>query len=185
MEIWATLVEFPDYEVSTHGRVKSKSRKTVRNGHKLSIEQRILKPSSGTKGHLYVNLRRGNKAHSRYVHRLVAEVFIGPPQEHRPMVAHGDGDPSNNHVSNIRWASAKENSQDSILHGTNKRPGGIGSGMAKLDISTLRYIHAEYPAKGVREIARIIGVSHSRISSVLKCHSYKDDLARAGLTPKM
>jgi hypothetical protein len=46
--------------------------------------------------------------HTGYmVHRLVAETFI-PNTENKPTVDHIDRDATNNHVSNLRWATHSE-----------------------------------------------------------------------------
>ncbi len=48
----------------------------------------------------------------RPVHRLVAEAFLGPAPEGKPLVRHLDNDPTNLAASNLRWGSHKENSAD-------------------------------------------------------------------------
>ena len=62
--------------------------------------------------HIKVKFRIGGGKHRRdYVHRLVAEHFIGPEPEPGMVVNHIDGDPFNNHVSNLEWASVSENNE--------------------------------------------------------------------------
>lgn len=85
-----------EYIVSSRGRVKN------------SRTGRILKPFvRGKTGHLGVQLPSGRK----YVHVLVAEAFIGerPPGLE---VCHGDNDPTNNDVSNLRWDTRSANVLD-------------------------------------------------------------------------
>lgn len=63
-------------------------------------------------------------------HVAVALAFIGP----RPrgmMVCHNDGNPANNHVSNLRYDTAAGNVRDAIRHGTQIR--GSRQHLAKLD----------------------------------------------------
>lgn len=82
-----------DYRVSSTGRVLSLKRGNTR----------VLKPSSIGKGYQTVTLvRKGDKGlkQTYLVHRLVAEVFLGPcPEGHR--VIHKDDDLANNAVDNL------------------------------------------------------------------------------------
>lgn len=53
---------------------------------------------------------------NKLVHRLVAETFIENP-ENKPIAHHIDGDTMHCHVSNLAWATAKENVQDGFDRG--------------------------------------------------------------------
>lgn len=48
------------------------------------------------------------------VHRLVCEAFHGPKPTPKHEVAHWDGDKTNNTAPNLRWATHKENCQDTV-----------------------------------------------------------------------
>jgi hypothetical protein len=48
----------------------------------------------------------------------VALAFLAPQPGTR-VVRHLDGDPANNHVSNLAWGTQSENMKDTLQHGTN------------------------------------------------------------------
>lgn len=106
MEEWRPVAGFPGlYEVSSMGRV-------CRVGS-LSC----LRPSS-TYGYLHVMLTNGAVRRQPRIHVLVCEAFIGPRPSPRHHACHGDGDRSNNALSNLRWATIEENAADKRVHGT-------------------------------------------------------------------
>lgn len=92
MEIWEYIKDFPGYEVSDHGRIHSE-----RTGTMLSCNFN----NSGT---LKVNLMRNRRVHTRAVKSIVAYTFLGPPPSvDQDTPINLDGDPLNNHVSNLTW----------------------------------------------------------------------------------
>jgi hypothetical protein len=50
-------------------------------------------------------------------HREVLLAFVGPPPTPSHQCAHWDGDPLNNHYTNLRWATPAENTADKVRHG--------------------------------------------------------------------
>jgi hypothetical protein len=51
------------------------------------------------------------------VHRLVAAAFLGPRPDGM-MICHWNGDPADNRVENLRYATRVDNALDSLRHGT-------------------------------------------------------------------
>jgi len=115
-EIWRDIKGYEGlYQVSNIGRVKSLGRTVTRkNGSKLSIRERIMKPSTNHSGYLLVNLYNSRgKMKSFKVHRLVCEAFHKNP-ENKPCVNHIDENKTNNIASNLEWCTVSENNS----HGT-------------------------------------------------------------------
>ncbi len=114
-EIWLPAPGWEGfYEVSDLGRVRSLPRLTphagIRGGN-------LLKPAPERAGHLKVSLWRYGSGSSRWVHRLVAEAFLGPCPDGQE-VRHLDGIPANNKISNLVYGTRTENILDAIRHGT-------------------------------------------------------------------
>lgn len=107
-EEWRPVVT-PDftsehYMVSNHGRVLSLPRyRDGANGPRI-WKGKLLKSSPQRSGHLRVTIMEDNTPYQIHVHRLVLWAFVGPepPESH---VRHLDGDPGNNALSNLTYAS--------------------------------------------------------------------------------
>lgn len=102
----------PGYAVSSDGLVMS-----TRPG-RLG---KLIAPYQDDDGYVHVTTTIDGRGKRVAVHRMVALAFLGQPPSPLHQVAHGDGDPSNNHAANLRWATAKENQADRVRHGTAKR----------------------------------------------------------------
>lgn len=107
------------YEVSDQGRVRSLYREVYssRHGGMKRVFPRFLKLTDKGDGYRHVTFYANGKRSLKNVHRLVAEVFLGPcPDEME--VCHNNGDPSDNRVANLRWGTHRENILDKEVHGT-------------------------------------------------------------------
>jgi hypothetical protein len=96
------------YQVSDHGRVRSFA---------LSGRAKILtpRPRNSRQPHLRVMLtkKRHEDQQRFYVHRLVAEAFLGPCPEGY-VVHHRDGNPLNNAVDNLEYCTHAQNYRHSF-----------------------------------------------------------------------
>ncbi|WP_438837974.1 HNH endonuclease signature motif containing protein [Streptococcus pluranimalium] len=88
------------------------------NGQIINNERgNIVKPMVSTSSYHYVHLVKDKKKTTKYVHRLVGEVFLENPKN-SPQIDHIDGDKLNNSATNLRWVSA---SQNSLAYGSKQR----------------------------------------------------------------
>lgn len=116
-EIWKDIEGYEGlYQVSNKGRVKSMDRYADNNGTLQFRPERILKQNiqkAGRNKRCAVALSKNAKIKMVRVHRLVAKAFI-PNPENKPFIDHIDTDSTNNNVENLRWVTAKENSNNPI-----------------------------------------------------------------------
>lgn len=109
-EIWLPIEGYENlYEVSNLGRVRRlESVVTNKNGVKLKVPGKLLKPGTNTCGYLLVNLCKNGIRRNFLIHRLVSQAFLPNPDK-KPQVNHLSEDKQNNSVENLEWCSAKEN----------------------------------------------------------------------------
>lgn len=109
-ELWRQVNEFPTYLVSNFGRIKR------------ADTGRILCPGGRTqRGYIQYHLFDKNRQrHPRYIHRLVAEAFIGSVEGFE--IDHLDDDNTNNYVGNLEIVTPKVNSQRAYDRGRRVPP---------------------------------------------------------------
>jgi len=113
-ENWALIPDYPGYEVSDLGRVRSWW-SYGRNGY-LKPRPHLLKPIPMARGRLHVTIRNQDGQWQVSVHRLVLLVFCGPCPPGKE-ACHNDGNHKNNRLENLRWDTKKANWADRIKHG--------------------------------------------------------------------
>ena len=106
-EIWRPVPDWEGlYEVSNHGRVRSLDRIDARGRR---WPGRIMQGSRDRTGwYTKVSLSFGQRIERPYVHRTVAEVFLGPCPPGM-VVNHIDGDKTNNHIDNLEYLTHRAN----------------------------------------------------------------------------
>ncbi len=165
-EEWRALNWLVGYEISESGLLR-----------RVSVRQK--RPGSLVRGHLVrgyhlYRVTDGKGGIRRLLaHRLVCEAWHGKPDLLRREAAHWDGVRTNNHYSNLRWASPAENNADRRRHGT--QAGELQS-RAILKWETVRRIRAGYSGKWgeITALARQHGVKKETMRELIRGRTWKE-----------
>ena len=155
------------YCVGDDGRIYSVPKVTVGRPGSYRHRPGAFKVAAVTPaGFLKVILWKDGRMKNHLVHRLVAEAFV-PNPESKPEVIHIDGDRTNNHFSNLEWATRRENA------GTGRPVGhraGSAHPRAKLDEDKVRDARRRYRLRQatVRALAHEHGVNPTTISAAIR-----------------
>ena len=101
IEVFRSIDGYNNYAISTFGRVKN-------------VITGIILKTRPRQGYLIVDLRENAIRKTHLLHRLVCCAFINNPDD-KLCVDHKDNNKANNHVSNLRFATSKENNQNSSI----------------------------------------------------------------------
>lgn len=129
-EVWVAIKDYPSYEVSNFGNVRSLDRWIKRGNNGYFKKGKLFTNTVNGVGYPVASI--SNEKHqvkTKTIHSLVAEAFI-PKVEGKKIINHIDGDKTNNHVSNLEWCTYSENIAHSykvtrkpILRENNKKTG--------------------------------------------------------------
>lgn len=90
-----------------------------------------------------------------YVHRLVAEAFLGAAPSPTHQINHIDGDKINNRAGNLEWVTPEDNSQHAVRVGLTK---------TKLTLEQARTI--KYSTAPSGQLAAIFAVSEQTVRNI-------------------
>lgn len=172
IEIWKDIIGYEGlYQVSNLGKIRSFDRpiRTGKGNATRRIHGRIHKQTIDAWGYSCVSLNKQGVGKKSKVHRIVAIAFIPNPENKRG-VNHIDGDKQNNQVTNLEWATIKENNDHAIESGIHS---------AKLNLRTARIIRASYVTTRTKNeahktLAKRFNVSVTSIRSVLENITFKE-----------
>jgi hypothetical protein len=169
-EIWKPVVGLEGfYEVSNLGRVVSlpKSVRPARGGEYFTPKRFLSQTRMGGRYSVVMISCRKHRG-VKYVHRLVAEAFIGPAPDGM-ICCHNNGNMNDNRLDNLRWDTHKNNTADMAIHGTKRL--GCKSHMAKLTDEIVREIRSyKGPQKDLQEK---YGVKQATISHAFTRKTWK------------
>lgn len=117
-EEWRAIPDWPGYEASDQGRVRSWRKRGARPTTPLDCEPRLLTQRPNSRGlYLVVDVAAAGRRRQMLVHRLVGEAFLGPLPDGM-QTRHLNGDARDNRLENLRYGTHAENMADAIEHGT-------------------------------------------------------------------
>lgn len=158
-ELWADVEDYESYMVSDHGRVRN---------WKTGLEMTVRTYSFT--GYSFVFLSRGGRKKQDsamiYVHDLVARTFTDCIPEGKIPV-HVDGDKTNNHIDNLRWAIPTPEQKNEIVFVEGANP--------TKRVGLIKIVETGEVFRGLAACAMHIGGSAGAISDCLngKRHSHK------------
>lgn len=162
IEVWKPIEGFPEYQVSSFGRVRSSrrwGRFKVMNPSKIGEYKRLA-------------LHADSKPKGFYVHQLVYRTFYGPvPQGLQ--IRHLDGNAQNNHICNLSVGTSKENHADRYRHGTEPRcERGPSSKLSRNDV--LEIFNACRNGVSRQHMARKFSVDVSAIRRIMRGQTWAE-----------
>jgi hypothetical protein len=96
---WRSNSDFPDYLIREDGAIQ----RIGETRNKSWGKGRLIRSCIGENGYCNVSLfNKDGEYQSTSVHNVVARTFIGAPSSIDHEVCHNDGNPSNNHYTNLR-----------------------------------------------------------------------------------
>lgn len=108
-EIWKPIPEFSDYEISSHGRIRSIERmKKYKSGRTVRLKSRLKRLRAHPKNKFLMTdlIDDRGKRRTVYPHKAAAKAFIDNPHPRKyKIVIHKDQNVTNNSVDNLKWSS--------------------------------------------------------------------------------
>jgi hypothetical protein len=175
-EMWKAIPEFPGYEVSNRGLVRSYwQRGNFADKWKIGNEpNRILKtvPAGSKKEYRAVVLCRDGHKFLRRIAPLVALVFLGPRPDGLE-VCHNDGDPTNDRLDNLRYDTHKSNMEDASRQ--TQWPSGEAHAQSQHTNEFARQLRKQFGAGiSTPHLAQEYNVLTQTVSNIVYGHIYKD-----------
>ena len=162
-EVWVKVPGYENfYEVSNYGRFA----KILPDGKQIR--------KLNTKTHyLSVSVKAINREPQKsfYIHRLVANVFIGTRPDGM-IIRHLDGNRYNNRVDNLAYGTVQQNYEDSVKHGTYRHENNGRALLTERCVKAIKQLHGQNLVKSA-DLARAFEVSNATICAIIKGRNWK------------
>ena len=156
------ISDFPEYKINELGEVYSRYKFKT---NIVTSEWRLVKPvlDKGVGYYLVTLVNAKTRVRkNQFIHRLLCQAFVPNPLN-KPHVNHIDGNKQNNSLSNLEWATYKENAQHAVDTGLTTY---THCEKAVFQFDTEGNFIAEF--KSLQEANDITGVAKQNISKVAR-----------------
>lgn len=167
-EVWKDIPDFPGYQASTLGRVRSHN-KVTKNARfeRRAWKDRILKPKYNAKDRCSrLSLWKDGKCYDVLLHRLIADAFLGKMSDTKMTVNHKDGNRQNNRIENLEWMTIGDNVRHAFANGLMPTKKVVLTDAANGD---------EFLFASMESASRFLGKSHGYVWECInrgsRCHS--------------
>jgi hypothetical protein len=113
MEEWKNCDFDTRYKISNYGNIK----RILSNGNERNIKPSILNKNK-THPYYYIQIQKEGKRKNFLIHRLVAFAFCENHSEINNICDHIDRNTFNNHYTNLRWGTQKDNMNNLVFNHT-------------------------------------------------------------------
>ena len=182
VEHWRAIKDFPGYEVSNLGRVRSfisRDRKGLKRHerNRIGVIPQLVRLALHKQGYLQAYIYRDRKKVTRFAHILVAQAFL-PNPDALPEVNHISAVKSDNRVANLEWKSRSGNQRhawdnglvtadmikqglfQSIRKGTNRVVR-----LSEDQVLEIRRLHSEGASQS--SIGRLFGIGSGHVCNIV------------------
>jgi hypothetical protein len=111
-EKWATIEGFSNYEISSKGKIRSKTRLVWHKGSEVNmkIKGKMMRQRwNKTCKCYFLDLIDDKKVRRTvYPHKETAKAFLAKKDPNKVMIVHKDNNPRNNAVENLQWMTKSD-----------------------------------------------------------------------------
>ncbi len=119
-----------------------------------------------TNGYRRCNIKMVDGWKFWFIHQLLLTTYVGPRPE-GAVACHIDGNKENNHISNLKWGTQRDNMLDRRRHGTDKNK---RRRFTNSEVETMRKRHSD--GESIGHLAKVFTISQTAMKRIILRETY-------------